>query len=144
MPAPKKTKKGRAWQEIACEAQAIRDQTLADVEATVTLPPRLPTNVITIPEKILSQGNIRITSLSPQHIVSLTSHGKLSAQEVVQAFLERAVVAQKLVSKPSNKTSTQATKLPPKQYRVAYKPIAIDELRNWASTPTSNFPGYRA
>ncbi|KAL6872186.1 amidase signature domain-containing protein [Trichoderma novae-zelandiae] len=98
MPAPKKTKKGRAWQEIAREAQAIRDQTLADVGATVTLPPRLPTNVITIPEKILSQGNIRITSLSPQHIVSLTSHGKLSAQEVVQAFLERAVVAQKLTN----------------------------------------------
>jgi hypothetical protein len=98
MPVLKKTKGSKSWQKIADEAQALRDQSLVDVGITIPLPPRLPTNVINIPEKVVSEKNIRITSLSPQVLIDLISNGKLSAREVVQAFLERAVAAQKLVS----------------------------------------------
>ncbi|KAL7934768.1 amidase signature domain-containing protein [Trichoderma chlorosporum] len=86
------------WQEIVHEAQALRDQTLADVKRPVQLPQQLPTNVSNIPEKVLSEDNLRITSLAPQNLVNLICNGTLSAQEVVQAFLERAVVAQKLTN----------------------------------------------
>ncbi|EHK17388.1 uncharacterized protein TRIVIDRAFT_41634 [Trichoderma virens Gv29-8] len=98
MPVLKKTKGSKSWQKIADEAQALRDQSLVDVGITISLPPRLPTNVINIPEKVLSEKNIRITSLSPQALIDLISSGKLSAREVVQAFLERAVAAQKLTN----------------------------------------------
>lgn len=98
MPASKPPKRRTDWKEIAHEAQAHRDETLADVRTTVRLPLQLPTNVINIPEKVLSEANIQITSLSPQQLIELISNGYLSAQEVVQAFLERAVTAQKLVS----------------------------------------------
>lgn len=98
MPPSKSAKQKPQWKEIAHEAQALRDQSLADVGTTVQLPLQLPTNVINIPEMVLSEANIRITSLSPQQLMDLISNGRLSAQEVVQAFLERAVIAQKLVS----------------------------------------------
>ena len=98
MPLSKPAKQKTQWKEIAHEAQALRDQSLADVGTTVRLPLQLPTNVINIPEIVLSEANIRITSLSPQQLVDQISNGQLSAQEVIQAFLERAVTAQKLVS----------------------------------------------
>ncbi|KAL7947646.1 amidase signature domain-containing protein [Trichoderma barbatum] len=98
MPAAKKAKRSRTWQEIAHEAQTLRDQTLADVGIPFPLPPQLPANVTNIPQKVLSEENIRITSLSPQQLIDLACGGKLSSREVVQAFLERAVTAQKLTN----------------------------------------------
>lgn len=87
------------WKQIAHEAQVLRDETLAKVGVNFELlPAQLSRNVTGIPEKVLSASNARITSLAPQEIVSLVSDGKISAQEVVRAFLERAVIAQNLVS----------------------------------------------
>lgn len=91
-------KRSKSWQEIAHEAQALRDQTLADIGTTISLPPQLPTNITSIPEIILSEENIRITSLSPQQLIESIAKGNISTQEAVKAFLERAVAAQKLVS----------------------------------------------
>ncbi|KAK4061744.1 hypothetical protein Trihar35433_9344 [Trichoderma harzianum] len=98
MPPSKSAKQKTQWKEIAHEAQALRDQSLVDVGTTVQLPLQLPANAINIPEKVLSAANIRITSLSPQQLIDFISNGQLSAQEIVQAFLERAVTAQKLTN----------------------------------------------
>lgn len=85
------------WKQIAQEAQALRDETLAKVGVNVEIPAQLSRNVTNIPDKVLSSASARITSLAPQEIVTLISERKISAQQVVQAFLERAVIAQNLV-----------------------------------------------
>lgn len=89
---------GKIWKQIASEAQALRDETLAKVGVNVEIPAQLSRNVTDIPDKVLSATGARITSLAPQEIVSLVSDGKISAQDVTRAFLERAVIAQNLVS----------------------------------------------
>ncbi|RFU78890.1 amidase [Trichoderma arundinaceum] len=86
------------WEDIAHEAQLLRDQTLAEVGPAIALPMQLSGNVTNIPEEILSTESIRITNLSPEKLVHLASNGSISAQEIAQAFLERAVVAQKLTN----------------------------------------------
>lgn len=123
MPAPKTAKRGKVWQDVVYEARALRDQTLAEVGVTIALPPRLPTNITNIPEEILSEENVRITSLAPQQLVDLISNNKLSAREVIQAFLERAVAAQKLVSQLNNVSSAN-------QPSIAYQFTDIDKLPN--------------
>jgi amidase len=87
----------KMWEKIANEAQALRDETLAKVGENIEIPAQLSRNVTDTPDKALSASSSRITSLAPQEIISLVSERKISAQEVVQAFLERAVVAQNLV-----------------------------------------------
>ncbi|KAK1238875.1 hypothetical protein MKX08_005936 [Trichoderma sp. CBMAI-0020] len=86
------------WKQIAQEAQALRDETLAKVGVNIQMPAQLSRNVTDIPDKILSASSARITSLAPQEIISLASERKISAQEVVQAFLERAAIAQNLTN----------------------------------------------
>lgn len=86
------------WKQIAQEAQALRDETLAKVGVNIELPAQLSRNVTDIPDTVLSASSVRITSLAPQEIVIFVSERKISPQQVVQAFLERAVVAQNLVS----------------------------------------------
>ncbi|KAL6903266.1 amidase signature domain-containing protein [Trichoderma evansii] len=88
----------KMWKQIAHKAQALRDETLAKVGVNLELPAQLSRNVTGIPEKFLSASSARITSLAPQEIVSLVSDRKISAQEVVRAFLERAVIAQNLTN----------------------------------------------
>lgn len=88
----------KMWKQIAQEAQALRDETLAKVGVNTEIPAQLSRNVTDIPDKILSASSTRITSLAPQEIITLVSERKVSAQEVVQAFLERAVIAQNLAS----------------------------------------------
>lgn len=85
------------WKQIAQEAQALRDETLAKVGVNIEIPAQLSRNVTDIPDKVLSSTSARITSLAPQEIITLVSDRKISAQQVVQAFLERAAIAQNLV-----------------------------------------------
>ncbi|KAM0473625.1 hypothetical protein ACHAPX_008030 [Trichoderma viride] len=86
------------WKQIAQEAQALRDETLAKVGVNIELPAQLSRNVTDIPDTVLSASSVRITSLAPQEIVIFVSERKISPQQVVQAFLERAVVAQNLTN----------------------------------------------
>ncbi|UKZ71116.1 uncharacterized protein TrAtP1_012079 [Trichoderma atroviride] len=88
----------KMWKQIAQEAQALRDETLAEVGVNIQIPAQLSRNVTDIPDKVLSASSARITSLAPQEIITLASERKISAQEVVQAFLERAVIAQNLTN----------------------------------------------
>lgn len=88
----------KMWKQIAQEAQALRDETLAKVGVTIEIPAQLSRNVTDIPDRVLSASSARITSLAPQEIITLASERKISAQQIVQAFLERAIAAQNLVS----------------------------------------------
>lgn len=86
------------WKQIAQEAQALRDETLAEVGVNIVISAELSGNITHVPDIMLSASSARITSLEPQEIVSLVSKRIISAQEVVRAFLERALIAQNLVS----------------------------------------------
>ncbi len=88
----------RPWQEIAAEAQKLRDDSLLEVEGVPDLPDPLPHNVMGVPDEVLSDRAVEITSLSLDEVVRLTSSGALTAVEVTKAFLQRCVLAQKMVT----------------------------------------------
>lgn len=93
----------RPWQEVAREAQQYRDSTIAAVQPELpTLPHPLPKNVTAIAGQVLSDREEHITSLSVNSLLdALAGRGigeRLLAVEVVNAFLRRAALAQKLVS----------------------------------------------
>jgi hypothetical protein len=127
MPAKKMANPNRTWEQIAHEAQTLRDETLAEVGVNIAIPVQLSRNITDIPDKVLSRDTVRITSLSPQEIVFLISNGKISAQKVIQAFLERAAVAQNLVSHLSLICG-------PKPLRIKCQPIEVDKLPHRAFT----------
>lgn len=89
----------RPWQDIAREAQDLRDATIAQVEPP--LPDlsndKQPANVMGIPAEILQSHELSITQLPPEELVALLASGQLSAVAVTRAFLRRAGIAQKLV-----------------------------------------------
>lgn len=104
-PEEKETKPKRPWQEVALEAQQHRDATIAVIQPEIpTLPHSLPKNVMGIPRKMLSDPEKQITSLSVNGLLdALAGRGsgeRLSAVDVVNAFLRRAALAQKLVGYP--------------------------------------------
>ena len=94
-PAPK------PWQEVAKEAQDLRDGSLSRVpEAPESskFPRELPKNSIYLPQKLLHTADSQITEMLPDELVNSLASGTLSAVDVTTAFLRRAVVAQKLVN----------------------------------------------
>lgn len=98
----KNAKPKRPWQEVAHEAQQYRDGTIAAVQPQLPpLPHPLPKNVMGIPGQVLSDREKRITSLSVNGLLdALAGRGageRFFAVEVVNAFLRRAALAQKLV-----------------------------------------------
>lgn len=106
----------KMWKQIAQEAQALRDETLAEVGVNIEISAELSGDITHIPNIMLSTSSARITSLVPQEIVSLVSKRIISAQEVARAFLERAVLAQKLVSNLHL------------SHKVNCQPILVDKL----------------
>jgi amidase len=89
----------KPWQDIAKEAQELRDKSIAEVHPT--LPDinieDLPLNVTSIPSQYLTPSEIDITETSPEKLVNLLAAGKLSCAEVTNAFLRRSGIAQKVV-----------------------------------------------
>jgi amidase len=87
------------WKDIAKKAQAYRDASFDLIDPPVPeLEASLPLNVTAIPKQVLSEVEISITEMLTEDLVASLSSGKLSSMVVTQAFLRRAVVAQKLVS----------------------------------------------
>ena len=97
MPPRKKAKKSTAWQEIAQEAQSIRERSLVEVDDGMDLPKSRANNVLNAPNDVLTERELSITSTTPQDLVSFTKSGGISAHEITRAFLRRVVVAQKTV-----------------------------------------------
>lgn len=92
-----------SWQEIAQGVQATRDDSIARVEPPIpSLPATLPDRVIDIPRQLLSRSEVSITETPAEDLVASLAAGKLTATAVTKAFLRRAGIAQKLVSKLSN------------------------------------------
>ena len=106
MVQPKKRKHSRPWQQIAQEAQDHRDASLAQGGSTVSAEFKQsgnrPKSSLNVPEKVLEHHDLRITETLPEDLVKCLAVGELSATEVTTAFLRRAVLAQKLVSRQSS------------------------------------------
>ncbi|KAH7074521.1 amidase signature domain-containing protein [Paraphoma chrysanthemicola] len=89
----------RPWQDIAKEAQHHRDKSIARLDHAVPpVPSTLPKAVMTIPEQLLDEPTLAISSLLPQDLVASLANGRLSATDVSTAFLQRAALAQGLTN----------------------------------------------
>ncbi|KAF2474037.1 amidase, partial [Lindgomyces ingoldianus] len=89
----------RAWQEVAQEAQAHRESTVASLSYPLPeLPSPLPSNVLCIPSDLLDPSIITITNLLPEQLLESLLTNKLTATAVTNAFLQRAALCQSLVN----------------------------------------------
>ncbi|KAJ9214933.1 hypothetical protein DTO166G4_3525 [Paecilomyces variotii] len=87
------------WQEVARIAQEARDKSIELVQPPVPdIPADLPLNVSGIPKQLLTPAEVEITETPPEVLVESLASGKLTSVEVVNAFLRRAGLAQKLVN----------------------------------------------
>ncbi|PLB50856.1 glutamyl-tRNA amidotransferase subunit A [Aspergillus steynii IBT 23096] len=88
-----------SWQETAKGVQAVRDDSIAQVQPAVPeLPQQLSSRVIDIPRQLLSPSEVEITETSAEGLVTSLAEGKITATAVTQAFLRRAAIAQKLTN----------------------------------------------
>jgi Asp-tRNA(Asn)/Glu-tRNA(Gln) amidotransferase A subunit family amidase len=93
----KKKPSTKAWTRIAEEAQDHRDATIAELSPQPPkIPSNLPKSVIGMPDQLLDQSILSITSLLPEELLSRLSSGQLSASQVTTAYLQRAAVSQGL------------------------------------------------
>ena len=91
--------RSKPWQDIAAHVQARRDATIAQIiPAIPRVAKDLPTNVTEIPKRLLDSSEVRITEMLPEELLKELSIGKLSSEEVTNAFLRRAGLAQRLVN----------------------------------------------
>lgn len=92
------TASGATWQEVAAAMQAHRDETVAAVKPPLPdIPGPIPTKVSDIPKTFLTALEVEITEAAPEKLITTLADGNLTAVEVVNAFLRRAGLAQKLV-----------------------------------------------
>ncbi|KAL8907735.1 MAG: hypothetical protein Q9207_001218 [Kuettlingeria erythrocarpa] len=88
-----------SWREVAKAAQDFRDDSIKRVEPPVpNISSNLPRNVANIPRDLLTQDELLITETSPEGLVESLASGKLNSTTVVNAFLRRAGLAQKLTN----------------------------------------------
>ncbi len=93
-----------SWREVAKAAQDFRDDSIKPVEPPVPdVSSNLPRDVTNIPRDLLAQDEVLITETSPEELVESLASGKLNSITVVNAFLRRAGLAQKLVTTPKPK-----------------------------------------
>ncbi|KAK4694244.1 amidase, partial [Lecanoromycetidae sp. Uapishka_2] len=90
---------GKAWQEIAKEAQDYRDASISRVKPAIPdVPKDLPLDRSGIPKYLLGTEEVVITETSPEGLVALLAVGKLTSTAVTTAFLRRAGLAQALTN----------------------------------------------
>lgn len=109
---------GATWQEVVADRQRHRDATVAQIrplvpdvlEMTDLEPARgdsssqspvasgAPRDVSYLPALILDAGELAITSTNAEELVSKLASGEWTAVSVVNAFLRRAALAQKLTN----------------------------------------------
>ena len=88
----------RPWQEVAHEAQAHRDASIAAVQPPVSsLPPTGSRDGFNTIRSVLSEQELAVTELLPEQLLRQIREQKYSAVDVTNAFLRRAGYAQKLV-----------------------------------------------
>lgn len=90
----------RSWQDISKQAQEHRDASIKLVKPSVPgVPSELPLDVTGIPKLLLTTEEVIITETSPEDLVASLASGKVTSTTVTNAFLRRAGIAQKLVSR---------------------------------------------
>ena len=86
------------WKDIAQYAKQHRDASLEKVTPAVpVLPEQIPLDVTKIPKQLLTKEETGITEKATEELLPLLASGKLTSASVIQAFLRRAAIAQKLV-----------------------------------------------
>lgn len=91
-----------SWQHVAKTAQDLRDASISRIHPSVPdVPSGLPANVTGIPKHLLTTDEVLITETSTEGLVSSLASGELASTVVVNAFLRRASIAQKLVPTPN-------------------------------------------
>jgi len=97
--SPVKIQQMPTWQETSQLMRDYRDESIAVVQPTVPdVPSELPLNVTSLPKKLLTGLEIKITETTPEELLIALSSGTHSSTEVTSAFLRRAGLAQKLVN----------------------------------------------
>ncbi|KAF2819180.1 amidase [Ophiobolus disseminans] len=99
MPPSRQKRPTQPWQEVAKAAQEHRDGTIAQLSPLIArAPTNLPPRVIGIPEQLSDERALSITSLLPEELIASLATSRLSAVEVMCAFLQQAVIAQDLTN----------------------------------------------
>jgi hypothetical protein len=103
-----------SWKTQALKAQTILQESIPKqwMVPVDKLPPATQLNVTDFPRKsgILSEKELIITGMSATALVAAMGEGKLSAEEVVVAFLKRAVIGHQLVCLSKCSSLDKATK----------------------------------
>ena len=86
-----------SWEDLCNEARAKR-YSLIPREWIIDESEQVPTNVVSIPGKYLSENEVEITQASTATILHNIHRGQWSAYCVVSAFCHRAAIAQQLVN----------------------------------------------
>ncbi|KAI0848844.1 amidase [Daldinia vernicosa] len=94
------TASGASWQDVAVDRQRHRDATIAELHPPlpVLLADNIPLNTTSIPDKILTDEERTITGANVEDLLVKLATGEWSSTAVVQAFMRRAGLAQKLVN----------------------------------------------
>ena len=90
----------RSWQETAAKIQKIRDDSVSRVPGAVTeLGTSLSRNVTTLPRDLLDAKDLEITNQDCEELLVNIRTRKITSVAVTTAFLRRAALAQKAVSR---------------------------------------------
>ncbi|OTA63241.1 amidase [Hypoxylon sp. EC38] len=91
---------GANWQDVAVDRQRHRDATIAEVQPPVPElhPEEISLNTTTVPSKLLTEEEIKITNTDVEDLVKKIATGEWSSTQVTNAFLRRAGLAQKLTN----------------------------------------------
>ncbi|KAI9740774.1 MAG: hypothetical protein M1818_004739 [Claussenomyces sp. TS43310] len=89
----------KSAQVLVAEALALRDASLAAIEPPlVGIPDKIPNNVCSVADDVLTPDEINITSYDVPILLRLMRDKELSCEAVTRAFLRRAALAQKLTN----------------------------------------------
>ncbi|KAI0148326.1 amidase [Hypoxylon sp. NC0597] len=91
---------GANWQDVAADRQRHRDATIAEVHPPVPelRPEEISLNTTTVPSKLLTEEEIKVTNTDVEDLVKKIASGEWSSTQVTNAFLRRAALAQKLTN----------------------------------------------
>lgn len=103
------TAAGFTWQEVAADRQAYRDASIASITPPIPVVKDIPLNTTSIASEHLTPEEVKITESVVEELLPQLASGKISAVDVIKAFMRRAALAQQAV-RPSLPICTQIQK----------------------------------
>lgn len=87
--------------KLIAEVRSFRDASISRIEPPLPeLPDPLPKNVTGIAKQVLTEEEMKITSLDSPELLKAIREKVYTCEAVTRAFLRRAALAQKLVCTP--------------------------------------------